>query len=163
MESLFLLSEVSPNKNFTGKQKESTKLYKFLNVIPNEIWDFDCYWRLLCGNLYKVELLATSLKVISIQPLTSLYKYPLHQHFKQHFRPEIMNSQFHFPPFKAGPTPMTVTTAGVGAGARGATATGDPGATTGDPGGSEPAVLHKDLLNTNTGCITRPQCWSFSP
>lgn len=33
-----------------------------------------------------------------------------------------------------GPTAMTVTTAGVGAGARGATATGDLGATTGDPG-----------------------------
>lgn len=34
----------------------------------------------------------------------------------------------------AGPTPMTVTTAGVGAGARGATATGDLGVTTADPG-----------------------------
>lgn len=56
---------------------------------------------------------------------------------------------------------MTVTTAGVGAGARGATATGDLGVTTGDPGGADPALVHKDLLNTNTGCLTRPQCWFF--
>lgn len=56
---------------------------------------------------------------------------------------------------------MTVTTAGVGAGARGATATGDLGATTGDPGGSDPALVHKDLLNTNRGCLTRPECCFF--
>lgn len=40
----------------------------------------------------------------------------------------------------AGPTPMTATTAGVGAGARGATATGDLGATTGDPGPTAPTA-----------------------
>lgn len=90
----------------------------------------------------------------------SLYKYPLNQHFKQHFRPEMVNSQLLSPPFKAGPTPMTVTTAGAGAGARGATATGDLGATTGDPGESDPALVHKDLLNTNRGCL-RPQCCFF--
>lgn len=72
-----------------------------------------------------------------------------------------MNSQLLFPPFKAGPTPMTVTTAGVGAGARGATATGDLGVTTGDPGGPDPALVHKDVLNTNRGCLTRPVYWFF--